>query len=631
MDSQLLHYYKQELTHLRSMAAEFARAYPKIAKRLALEDIEQSNECPDPYVERLLEGFAYLAARVQLKIDAEFPRFTQNLFEMIYPNYLTPTPSMLIAQLQPDMTEGSLASGFVVPRQSALRSILGKGEQTNCEYRTAHDVTLWPIEITKVEYISHVIDLPIAELTGLQQRGETPRAAIKINLSTTAGLAFSDIDLDKLVLHLQGDSGLAVQLYERFFANALGYLIKGGSGDDSNYHFVAKRHIKQLGLDDNESLLPASRRSFSGYRLLQEYFILPERFLFVELAGLAHGVKSCHTEHLEIFVLLDRSEPVYEKAIDQSQFALFCTPAVNLFERRTDRIHLNEKQSEYHVLVDRSKPMDFEIFQITQVVAYGTSAHEEQEFQPFYAANDLSQLQNENAYYSIHRQPRHMSARQKRTGSRSSYLGSEVSIALVDANDAPYSNNLKQLALKALCTNRDLPLQMPLGLGSTDFTLEIGAPVQSIRCLAGPTIPKPSHVQGKNAWRLISHLSLNYLSLSDDDAGISSFREMLSLYGDVSDAAIAKQIEGILSIKSQAVSRRLLVNGELAVVRGLEITVNMDDMAYEGSGVFLLGAVLQQFFERYVAINSFAQTVIATRNRGEIMRWPIRKGQRQIL
>lgn len=624
MDSQLLNYYKQELGHLRSMAAEFAHAFPKIAKRLALEDIEQSDQCPDPYVERLLEGFAYMAARVQFKIDAEFPQFTQHLMEMVYPHYLAPTPSMIIAQLHPDMSEGSLASGFVVPRHSRLRSSLGKGEQTKCEYRTAHDVCLWPIEIKKVEYISNVANLPVSDLTF--PKGKHPKAAFKIRLATAAGIKFSDLELDSLVLHLRGNTGLPIQIYERFIANGLGCLIKGGN----EYRFVAQ-NIHSVGFADDQALLPHSRRSFSGYRLLQEYFILPERFLFLELSGLNPAVKACPYEHLEIFVLLNQSEPILEKTVDESLFALFCTPAINLFEKRTDRIHLNEKQTDYHIVVDRSKPMDYEIYQIEQLTGLGNSANAEQEFQPFYSANDLSSLHHQNAYYSITRQPRYLSQRQRRTGNRSSYLGCEVFVSLVDANDAPFSHDLNQLSIKALCTNRDLPLQMPLGQGNSDFSLDIGAPVLSIRCLTGPTVPKASHVQGNNAWRLISHLSLNYLSLTDNEEGAASFRELLSLYGDVSDSVIAKQIEGVLSIKSRAISRRQLWEGNLALLRGLEITVTLDDLAYEGSGVFLLGAVLEQFFERYVAMNTFTETVLATRKRGEIMRWKTRKGQRPIL
>ena len=194
MDRRLLDYYNRELQHVREVGAEFAREFPKIAGRLELEGFE----CADPYVERLLEGFAFLAARVQLKIDAEFPRFTQHLLETIYPGYLAPIPSMAMVQFQPDPSEGSLMAGVPVPRGSALRSVPGKGEVTACEYRTAHEVTLWPIEIKEVEYFRYsgaAASLGVPALPGV-------KAGLRIRLKTTGGLRFDQLALERLTLHI---------------------------------------------------------------------------------------------------------------------------------------------------------------------------------------------------------------------------------------------------------------------------------------------------------------------------------------------------------------------------------------------------------------------------------------------
>jgi type VI secretion system protein ImpG len=214
-------------------------------------------------------------------------------------------------------------------------------------------------------------------------------------------------------------------------------------------------------------------------------------------------------------------------------------------------------------------------------------------------------------------------------------VGSESFLALVDANEAPYSRNLKQIEVQALCTNRDLPLLMSVGKGSTDFSPEFSAPVESIRCIRGPTRPRPSlaHRQGEVAWRLINHLSLNYLSLLDSDSekGAAALRELLTLYSDRSDPALLKQIEGIKSIRAEQVTRRIPIAGPIAFGRGLQITVTMEESAFVGTGVFLLGAVLDHFFARYVSINSFTETVVRTIDRGEVMRWPVRIGQRQIV
>ena len=184
-----------------------------------------------------------------------------------------------------------------------------------------------------------------------------------------------------------------------------------------------------------------------------------------------------------------------------------------------------------------------------------------------------------------------------------------------------------------LCTNRDLPLTMPLGLGRTDFTLESGAPVAAVRCVAGPTRPRPSNAENDVAWRLISHLSLNYLTLADSDPqqGAVALRELLRLYVDPNDAAGQKQVDGLLSVKTQPVTRRLPLPGPIAFGRGVEIALNFDEGAYGGAGVFLMGAVLERFFGRYVSMNSYTETSVRSLERGEIMRWPVRMGARALL
>jgi type VI secretion system protein ImpG len=212
-------------------------------------------------------------------------------------------------------------------------------------------------------------------------------------------------------------------------------------------------------------------------------------------------------------------------------------------------------------------------------------------------------------------------------------VGSESYLALVDANEAPYHGNLRQLAVTTLCTNRDLPLHMPVGQGETDFTLNASAPVRAVRCLAGPTKPRPSHAHGDTAWRLISHLSLNYLSIADSDArqGAVALRELLALYGDLAEAAVRKQIDGVHSVRATPVTRRAPIPGPIAFARGLEVTITLDETAFEGEGILLFGAMLERFFAKYASINSFTETVVRSTERGEIMRWPVRIGQRHTL
>jgi len=624
MDPRLLQYYNRELQYVRELGGEFAKEYPKIAGRLGLETFE----CADPYVERLLEGFAFLAARVHLKIDAEFPRFTQHLLEIVYPHYLAPTPSMAMVQMRPNLAEGALSAGYKVPRGTALRSVLGRGDQTACEYRTGHDVTLWPIELEHAEYTGYVGDLTELNLPA------RPRGSLRLKLKTTAGLKFSELALDELTLFLRGGDDQPTRIYEQMMAHTVAVIARPPGRPAPWQHVVTDGAISPVGLEDEEALLPYGPRSFQGYRLLHEYFAFPARFLSVKLAGLAPAIRRCTGNELELVIVSDLHDRALDGVLGAANLALFCTPAINLFPRRADRIHLTESVPEYHVVPDRTRPMDFEVYTLKEVVGYGSNAEAEQRFRPFFARNNQTALDEVQAYYTIQRQPRVLSAKQTQRGTRSSYVGSEVFVSLVDPNEGPYRSSLRQLAIETMCTNRDLPLHLALGQGRTDFTIESGAPIEAVRCLAGPTPPRASHAHGDTAWRLISHLSLNYLSLADGSTSAekgSGLRELLSLYADLSDPAHRKQIDGIRSTACAGITRALPVPGPTTFGRGLEVEVTCDETAFEGSGAFLLGAVLQRFFTKYVSINSFTETVLRTVQRGEVMRWPAKLGLRHTL
>ena len=630
MDRRLLDYYNRELQYMKELGAEFAKDYPKIAARLGMEGLEVA----DPYVERLLEGFSFLAARVQMKIDAEFPRFTQHLLEAVYPGYLAPLPSMAIVRFEPEPAEGSLAEGVAIPRGSSLRSVLGKGEQTPCDFRTAHDVTLWPIEVAEAQYLRFTGSTAGADLPPLKEiRSGQVKAGIRLRLRTTGALRFDQLGLDALVLHLQGGEDLPMRLYEQLTGNALLAVARPAKPPAPWHEVLPRTRLSAPGFGDHEALLPVTPRQFSGYRLLQEYFACPQRYLFVELSGLAAAARRCAEPALDVIVLLDRADPALDGALDPSQFQLFCTPAVNLFPRKADRIHLSEREYEYLVLPDRTRPMDFEVYDVLEVAGYSEGGERARTFRPFYATRDQSTRADGGAYFTVRRTPRLMSERQAAQGPRSGYLGSDLFLSIVDAHEAPYRSDLSQLAIETLCTNRDLPLMLAAGQGRTDFTLVSGAPVRSVRVLAGPTRPRPPLAEAETAWRLIGHLSLNHLTLEggDEREGAAALRELLSLYGDLAEPAVRKQIEGVRSIASRPLLRRVSQGAASSWVRGLEITLTLDEAAFQGTGVHLLGAVLERFFARYVSLNSFTETVLRTLDRGEIARWPARLGGRRLL
>ena len=637
MDPRLLQYYNIELQHLREMGAEFAEEFPKIAARLGMNGLEVT----DPYVERLIEGVGFLAARVHLKLDAEFPRFTQALLETIYPHYLAPTPSMLVAQFTPDGNEPGLAAGVTVPRGTTMRGVKGVDDPTECEFRTAQDVTLWPAEVVSASYFSYAPDLPLTSLPIAQRI----KGGVRIRLRTTAGLKFSQTAIDRLPLYLTGRSDVANGLYELCLAGGLGTLVLAGKDASRSYALLPARSIQPLGFADSEAMLPVTLRSFQGYRLLQEYFSFPHRFRFMELSGLRRALSRVDGSEIELVILLGRGDPNLEKVVDASNVALFCTPAINLFPKRADRIHVAEGAFEYHVVPDRTRPMDLEVYEVTEVIGHGVGSDSEQEFRPFYAAYSSDDEHRHSAYFTTRREPRLVTADQKRRGARSSYVGSEVFLGLVDSAHAPFSGDLRQLSIKTLCTNRDLVLQMPVGIGKSDFTLDVAAPVTAIRVIAGPTRPFAPLADGAVSWRAISHLSLNYLSLVNvsEQEGAGALRDLLELYASSADVSARKQIDGIRSVRVSSVVRRLpppvrdvaasgrAATPQLAFGRGLAVTVEVDELAFEGGSAFLLGSVLSQFFTRYVSINSFTETALRSLGRGEIHRWVPLWGARQTL
>ncbi|CAN5807018.1 type VI secretion system baseplate subunit TssF [soil metagenome] len=634
MHRQFLGYYEQELDHLRGMAGEFARQFPKIAGRLALDPKDSGITCKDPYVERLLEGFAFLAARVQVKLDAEFPRFTQNLLNIIYPQYLCPTPSMAMVQFTPLPTEAGLAQGYPIPRATTLR---GKAVERSapCEFRSAHEVVLWPIKVVDAQYYTR--DLGVLELG---DGAKNIRAAVRIRLQSTAGLKFNQLTLDALPLFLNASDATRMRLYEQLLADARSVIVRPAPEAGMSFRglpwsdTLPESTLHRVGFDEREALLPSDARTFQGYRLVHEYFAFPQRFMFVGLRGLNASLRKCPGDQLDIIIPLSKEDPRLERNVEASTFAPFCTPAVNLFPRRADRVYVTDRRPEHHVVVDRTAPADFEVHSITRVTGYSENNTRVRDFRPFFSATDFDSDERHGAYFTLNRVPRQFSQRESQRGPRSNlYRGSEVNLSIVDAHAAPYSDDLSQLSIEVLATNRDLPIAMPLGQGARDFDIDLGAPLATIRCVGSPTVPRASWVEGETAWRAISHLSQNYLALVDaaDGSGAGALRDLLRLYCDESDSAQRQQIEGLRSVRSAPMTRRVPGAGPITFVRGLEVALEFDETLYEGTGVFLLGAVLEQVFSRYVSINSFTETAVRTAQRGEIKRWPQTLGRRPML
>lgn len=627
MDPRLLRHYNTELAHLREMGAEFAQQFPKIAARLGLSGLEVS----DPYVERLLEGTAFLAARVQLKLEEEYPRFTQQLTQVVLPQAGCPTPSMLIARLAPDLANPNLATGFTVPRNTALFAAHLAGDANACEFRTGADLTLWPIELTEARYLAQVSDLPLTTLPATRALAKRVKGALRLQLTAAEGLSFDLLTLDRLRLYFSGGDETAYSLLERVTGNALAIVISTPQRTAGRIDTLPGDAIRCVGFDDHEALLPVTPNAFQGYRLLHEYFAFAPRFRFAEIDGLADVLPFHASREIELTILLGSGDAALERIVSREHVLLDCVPAVNLFPKHADRAFVSDGVSELHVVPDRTSPLDYEVHTVTAVAGYGAGGDTEQDFQPFYG-DFLADRPVDAAYFTVRREPRVVPAERKRSGYRTDYVGSEVFVSIVDPNEAPYRGDLRQLAFKTLCTNRDLPLLMPHGAAQRDLTLDIAAPVTSVRCVMRPSPPAAPCLDAGQGWRLIDQLSLHYLSLYDGDAreGAAALRALLTLHVPANDDAGRRQIAGILSVHATPVVRRLPMPGPIAFGRGLQIEVEVEDLAFQGGSAYLLGNVLGHFFARYVSINTFVQTVMRTTARGEILRLPSRCGIRPI-
>ena len=619
MLKELLPYYERELTYLRELSGEFAQRYPKIARRLLLDD-EQSE---DPHVERLIEGFAFLTARIHRKLDNEFPEITEAFLQVLYPHYTQPFPSCTLLQLElapgtPEITEKT-----VVPRHHPVISPPVGGQP--CQFRTSYPVDLWPMTLSSARL----------QLSSSSEhlRRLCPKAAavITLDLNTQGGLPVGSIGLDRLRFFLDGDPGLMALLYELLIMGTLQVRVSDGSDDPQHTALLPASCLTPVGFAADEGLLDYDNRSFMGYRLLSEYFAFPDKFLFIDLAGLDHpalrhpGTKLCVHIFLRQYPDSERHHRLAQ-TLSSSHFKLGCTPAINLFTHAADPIRISHHQTTYPVMADGRKQRAFEVIAIDSVVCVqktlaGESA---QVIPPFYSIQHHARSESPSIYWYATRE----------SAVLEHDAGTDVEIAFVDSRFSPQRPELEVLSLSLTCSNRDLPEQLPFG-GSTqatsaDFALPQFAVVKRVRPLRKPTASRRAPDKAGLHWRLISHLSLNHLSIVSQ--GKAALQELLSVYNPTRSAQVARQIQGIVDITSQPATTRVVSRHFSGFVRGVDITLTLDENAFVGSGMVLFGAVLERFFALYCGPNSFTRlTLRSTQQDQEIARWPARAGEALVI
>jgi len=626
MDPRLLEYYNRELVYMREMSGEFAQRHPKIASRLGMH----GTEVDDPYVERLIEAFCFLSARMQIKLDAEFPRFTQHLLEVIYPNYVCPTPSIAVAQLHPSLKEGDFSRGFPVPRHTLFRSKIPEGEQTACEFRSGQDVTLWPIQIKEAKLTATPPDIP--DLNRYLPANMNVEGALRLTLSATGKYKFSDFaDLDQIPVYLCGTESIASHLFELLHTSALATFTGVAGSIATKPHVVTQQALVYEGLEPGQSLLPLNWNVFHGHNLLHEYFACPSRFYFFALTQLAPGFSRIHGQEAEIVILLSRPPNFLTTHVDAQQFALHCTPIINLFERRTDRIEIHPAHTEFHLVPDRTRPMDFEVFLVKEIYSQRTETTETITFRPLYQTLNQDEG-NFRHYFSARRERRLPSEAARKYGTRTPYVSTEVFLSLVDQYEAPLRENIRYLSVLSMLTNRDLPSLVPRN-GTSDLFVSDSIPVSGVGLIHPPSKPRAPFAERETAWRLIRQLGINYLPLAQmphREAG-RALRELLRLFIHDNDSVALRQIQGLVGSDIEVATRRLPQKGPLVYGRGILCKLTFDEDHFSGISPYLFGLVLERWLARHVAINVFTQIELHSMQRGRIFQWPPRMGGRGIV
>ncbi|GAB3052407.1 type VI secretion system baseplate subunit TssF [Stenotrophomonas tumulicola] len=604
----LLPFYERELAYLRRYGREFAERYPKIAGRLQLS----SEGSQDPHVERLIEAFAFMGARISKRIEDDYPEFTDALLDVLYPHYLRPFPSCSIAHFDMEGMGGKLSAPVTLPRGTLLQSRMVKG--VSCRFRTAYDVVLAPIGVRSAQYRS-VAEPPMATALPAGSGGQ-----ISISFALLSDQAsFAALGNDALRFFVDGEASFCAALRDALALEVkAAYVEADGNG---RWRRLDASPLQQAGFTEDEALVDFPARSHPAYRLLTELFGFPEKFGFFDLPlqQVAAGASRWFTLHLVLKASMpDRASGHVLEALEREHIRLGCTPIVNLFEQPGDPIRVTHRNVTYPVVANARNAYAYEVYSIDSVHRVRQTPQGEviQEFRPFYSLHHGEEPERTGQYW-VARRDENVAAHSP---------GYETELSFVDLDFDPTVPQTDVVSLRLTCSNRDLPTQLAFGVAGGDLTIEGGTPARAIALLRKPSRPLRFR-QGRGAqWRLISHLSLNQLSLTG--SGLSALKEMLRLYDLTGSSVSSRQIEGIVALEQHPVTTWMSGKHFASMVRGLEVRLSINESHFVGTGVAAFAQVMDHFFALYVHANSFTQLVLASSESGEeIVRCPARSGE----
>ena len=614
MREELLEYYERELTHLRQLSGEFARKHPRIASRLQLG----AEGSADPHVERLLEGFAYMAARVHLRLNDDFPQLSEGLLNLLYPTYLRPIPPMTIVECQPDPEAGKKTAGLSIPRGTLLKS---KGTVNNVpvRFRSMYDVTLWPFSITEAEWRQpERLQRPARATTGQQAV-----AAARLRLRCFPDVQFTGMGVNKLRLHLSGDPAVAYAVYELICANCIEIQLQEPTGK-KRIVTLGPENITPVGFEPTENVLPYDRRSSDGHRILQEYFTMPEKFLFFDIDGL-EALEEGFGSEVDMVFLFSRFErperqQVLELGVNERTFRPGCTPVINLFQQTAEPIQLSQARATYTVVPDARQADVIEVYSIDEVLATNPKMRETIALEPMFSYRHQTRDSKETTFWSATRKMNELGER----------VPSLMSISVVDVNGKLKDPQADTLTVRCTCTNFDLPSKLSFGSAEGDFDMTGFPGLKYVTALRKPSKSFDPPDAAGQLWRLISSLSLNYLSLSEEGRG--ALQEILRLHNFTDSTYHENQVGAITKLQTAPHFAMVASDYGLSPARGTAVEIELDEQQFTGGSAFLFGAVIDRFLGGYASMNSFAQLTARTNLRKEPMyTWPPRAGLQVLL
>ncbi|WP_274627903.1 type VI secretion system baseplate subunit TssF [Arvimicrobium flavum] len=650
MNREFLESFEQELKFFYEHAKEYGEEFPGVADRLG----GLTENTMDPGLQAVFQGSAFMAARVQLKLRSEFAEFTSALLDQLVPNYLAPIPSALLAEAAPPYNDKNLAEGRKFPAGSYLDAVyVERDRRVSCRYRLAAPLTVWPLQLEAAQYFATPAPLQTLGLetsagtvAGLRLAFRRRTAKIEDNKpgAVDPGAPVNQLAIDTLPVHLVGSAVDTTALYEQLFANCrritLRYLDTFG---DARFVATPPEMLRQIGFEAEESLLGGDDRVFSGFALLRDFFVFPQKFIGFRLEKLRQTLASVSAPAFELLFEFDSVVPRLQSVVNPALFSLYSAPAANLFEMQCARVPVRRREHEHQVVPDRSRWLEYEVHRIVEIFAHYSGERDKVPVFPLYSLPSRNVPLENAIFHTARRVQRRETAQERRFGQRSAYVGTETFISLREPATIDDERRVHELSVRALVSNRHLTEHLPIGESGADFFL-VDDTSLPLRCVAGPTPPRESIVtsqrrqrgampSGEVAWTLVNLLSLNHLGLTDRNPQdrAAGLKELLALFADLSDVVTERRIRGIQGISTRPIVRRIKQDNGFNAARGIEVTVLFDEKAFEGSGIMLLGAVLDRFFAEYSAINTFTETVIESQQRGIVKRWPPRSGLGRLL